>query len=139
MIVADTSGIYASVDTAAAEHKAVTAILAEVDEPPLITPFVVAEVGYLLTTRFGPKIAITFLHDVADGAYELVEFHRGDLGTAVGVVQRYADLNIGITDASLVVAAARYGTTDLLSLDEKHFRAISPLWGAAFRLLPADY
>jgi predicted nucleic acid-binding protein len=139
MIVADTSGIFASVDSAAAEHKAVTAILAEVDEPPLVTPFVVAEVDYLLTTRFGTKTAITFLQDVADGAYELVEFHPGDLGTAVGVVQRYADLNIGVTDASLVVAAARYGTTDLLSLDERHFRVIAPLWGAAFRLLPADY
>lgn len=68
MIIADTSGIYASVDVAAAEHKAVTAILTEVDEPPLITPFVVAEVDHLLTTRFGAKIAIAFLQDVADGA-----------------------------------------------------------------------
>jgi hypothetical protein len=34
----------------------------------------------------------------------------------------------------MIVAA-----TDLLSLDQRHFRAISPLWGAAFRLLPADY
>src|SRR5262249_28990590 len=80
MIIADTSGIYASVDAAAAEHEAVTAILAEVDEPPLVTPFVVAEVDYLLTTRFGAKTAITFLQDVADGAYELVEFHRGTSG-----------------------------------------------------------
>jgi hypothetical protein len=26
----------------------------------------------------------------------------------------------------------------LLTLDERHFRAIRPLWGDAFTLLPAD-
>jgi predicted nucleic acid-binding protein len=138
MIVADTSGIFASIDTDAIEHEAVTALLADVDEPPLVTPFVVAEVDYLLTTRFGTNVAVTFLQDVVEGAYELVEFNRGDLGAALGLVRRYADLNIGITDASLVVTAARYGTTDLLSLDERHFRAIAPMWGEAFNLLPTD-
>lgn len=138
MIVADTSGIFASIDSSAAEHAAVVAILDDLADPPLVTPFVVAEVDYLLSTRFGPAVAANFLQDVVDGAYELVESHSGDVGAALGLVRRYADLNIGITDASLVVAAARYGTLDLLTLDERHFRAVQPLWGEAFRLLPAD-
>lgn len=138
MIIADTSGIFASIDISAAEHSAVAATLAGLDEPPVVTPFVVAEVDYLLSTRFGPKVAAMFLQDVVDGAYELAEFHSGDLGAALGLVRRYGDLNIGVTDASLVVVAARYGTTELLSLDERHFRAIQPIWGEAFRLLPAD-
>lgn len=51
----------------------------------------------------------------------------------------YAELNIGITDASLVVIAARYNTTRLLTLDQRHFRTVRPLWGAsAFRLHPND-
>ncbi len=32
----------------------------------------------------------------------------------------------------------RYGVTDLLTLDERHFRAIAGPRGAPFRLLPAD-
>ncbi len=47
-------------------------------------------------------------------------------------------MRIGLTDASLVVLAARYGTTRLLTLDEKHFRAIRPLRGDTFTILPAD-
>ena len=47
-------------------------------------------------------------------------------------------MRIGVTDASLVVLAARYRTTRLLTFDERHFRAIKPLHGEAFTLLPAD-
>ena len=33
----------------------------------------------------------------------------------------------------------RYGTIDIATLDERHFRAVRPLAGGkAFRLLPAD-
>src|SRR5215470_6370669 len=57
----------------------------------------------------------------------MVESRRGGPRLTETKAQRHA---------SLVVAAARYGTTDLLSLDERRFQAIAPLWGEAFRLLP---
>ncbi len=47
-------------------------------------------------------------------------------------------MKIGVADASIVVLAARYRTTRLLTFDERHFRAIKPLHGEAFTLLPAD-
>jgi hypothetical protein len=34
--------------------------------------------------------------------------------------------------------AERYGTRRLLTFDERHFRAVTPLQGGAFELLPAD-
>ena len=34
--------------------------------------------------------------------------------------------------------AAAAKTTRLLTLDERHFRPMRPLWGEAFTLLPAD-
>ena len=55
------------------------------------------------------------------------------------VIDRYGDLAIGLADASLVVLAMRYGVTDLLTLDERHFRAILGPRGEPFRLLPADF
>ncbi len=58
---------------------------------------------------------------------------------AAELADRYADLGIGLTDASLVVLAARIGSTDVATVDERHFRAVRPLDGAdAFRLLPLD-
>jgi uncharacterized protein len=54
------------------------------------------------------------------------------------VLETYRDMKIGLADASLVVLAERYGTTRLLALDERHFRAIPPPHADAFTLLPAD-
>jgi predicted nucleic acid-binding protein len=58
--------------------------------------------------------------------------------TAGKGVARYPDLRIGIADASLVILAARYRTTRLLTLDERHFRVVTPLHGGTFTILPAD-
>jgi predicted nucleic acid-binding protein len=54
------------------------------------------------------------------------------------VVERYRDLRIGLADASLVVTAERHRTRRLLTFDERAFRAVTPLQGGAFTLLPGD-
>jgi len=41
-------------------------------------------------------------------------------------------------DAPVVVLAARHRTTRLLTLDERDFRPMRPLYGTAFTLIPAD-
>jgi predicted nucleic acid-binding protein len=57
----------------------------------------------------------------------------------VNVAERYADSGLGLADASLIALAERLGTTDIATLDERHFRAARPLAaGETFRLLPAD-
>jgi predicted nucleic acid-binding protein len=38
----------------------------------------------------------------------------------------------------LVVLAQRHGTTRILSFDERAFRAVAPLQGGSFTVLPAD-
>jgi hypothetical protein len=56
----------------------------------------------------------------------------------VEVIGQYRDLELGLADASIVVLAERYGTVEILSLDERHFRALTGPDGRSFRLLPAD-
>jgi predicted nucleic acid-binding protein len=81
---------------------------------------------------------VRMLEDVANGVYRLAEFTPRDVGQAAEVVTQYKDLNIGLADASIVVLAARYNTTRVLTFDERHFRAMKPLHAAGFTLLPAD-
>lgn len=139
MIVVDTSGILASRDEAHPEHAAVATLVAGSDEELVLSPFILAESDYMLANMLSPAAARELLDDVAAEAFELVEFDAGDVGAAIGIIDRYADLQVGIADASLVVIAARFQTTRLLTFDERHFRAIAPLWGGpAFVLLPAD-
>jgi predicted nucleic acid-binding protein len=45
---------------------------------------------------------------------------------------------LGLADASIIVLARRYGCHDILTLDERHFRAITGPGGRPFRILPRD-
>ena len=54
------------------------------------------------------------------------------------MIERHADLGIGLADASNVVLANRHGALDILTLDERHFRVLRGPQGRPFRLLPAD-
>jgi uncharacterized protein len=60
------------------------------------------------------------------------------LGGVFELEARYLDLELGLADCALVVLAARYETTRLLTFDERRFRVVTPLRGDAFTLLPAD-
>ena len=51
---------------------------------------------------------------------------------------RYSDLNLGLADLSVVVLAHRFRTDRLLTFDERDFRAMRPLAGGHFALLPKD-
>lgn len=138
MIVLDTSGLLAAIDASQRHHRAAVAAIRAAGEPRLLSPFVLAELDYLLATRVSGVAARAFLAEVANGAYQLETFDRDDVDTARSVLERYADLDLGLADASLVVLAQRHGTHDLLTLDERHFRAVLGPGGRPFRLLPAD-
>jgi len=116
----------------------VTELLRTEPRQLIMSPFVLAELDYLIQTRAGVRDELKVLADVANGVYSLAEFGSADVAQAGAVIERYRSMNIGLTDASLVVLAAKYGTTRLLTFDEKHFRAIRPLTSDAFTILPAD-
>jgi predicted nucleic acid-binding protein len=138
VIVLDSSGMLAALDGDHPQHSQARAVLDQDPGPFLLSPLVLAEVDYLLCTRMGTGTEIAFLRQVAAGAYRLEPLSVDDVGAATDVVERYGQLNVGLADASLVVIAAREGTTRLLTFDERHFRAIRPLRGRSFKLLPAD-
>jgi len=116
----------------------VTELLRTEPRQLIMSPFVLAELDYLIQTRAGVRDELKVLADIANGVYSLAEFGSADVAQAGAVIERYRSMNIGLTDASLVVLAAKYGTTRLLTFDEKHFRAIRPLRSDAFTILPAD-
>jgi predicted nucleic acid-binding protein len=136
-VIVDTSGLLALFNADEPDHHAVAAaVTAEQQEPLVVSPFVLAEVDYLVATRLGVKAELAVLRELAAGAWELPEFGRDDLAVAAGVVQKYADQAIGLADASLVVLATRYGTKRILTLDTRHFHVLRPFGGGRFVILP---
>ena len=138
MILLDTSGLLAALFDDQRQHEECAQVLRDAEGPLILSPFVLAETDYLIQKYAGVKAEIMFLEDVERGAYELENFRADDMRNMRIMVTRYKDLNIGITDASLIVLADRYICRDVLTLDVRHFRAMRPTTKKSFRILPAD-
>lgn len=137
MILLDTSGLFAVYNSLDAYHDGARSIVYR-EDLLILSPFVLAEIDYMITQRVGMAAAQTVLEDVTLGAYEFESFNATDVAAALSIIDRYADLGIGLADASLVVLAERHGCFDILTLDQRHFRAITSPSGRSFRLLPMD-
>lgn len=135
-VVADTSALIAFYSESGAEHDDVSAWLEAHGELMVVSPYVVAELDYLVATRKGVDAELAVLAEIAGGAYEIASMGADDIALVAEVIARYQDLGIGITDASLVVLAARYGTDTILTLDRRHFGALRSLSGEPLRIAP---
>lgn len=138
MILLDTSGLLSVIDERQRHHAACAAAVTQSPGPLLLSPFILAELDYLLAKRVGVQAQMALLGEVARGAYRLEPFSSVDVAVARDVMARYPDLELGLADASIVVLAARHGARDVLTLDERHFRAVHAPNSRRFRLLPAD-
>jgi len=139
MILVDTSAALQLASTSAQRHADVAEVVGRLSGPFLLSPFVLAELDYMLGTRHGQTAQLAMLAEVVEGAYELAEFDRADVGLATKVIRRYEDLRIGLADASIVVLAEKHQTVDVITFDSCHFRAMHGPGGRPFRLLPDDY
>jgi uncharacterized protein len=137
VILLDTSGLLAAYDRDDAFHQGVVQALSG-DERRILSPFVLAELDYLLATRAGQGVELQALQDVARGAYELAALTEEDVQRCIEVMERYADLCLGLADASVVVLARRFSCSNVLSFDQRHFRALHAPSGQGFRMLPLD-
>jgi predicted nucleic acid-binding protein len=138
VIVLDTGGLYAALDANEELHGAAVAALVAARPPRLLSPFVLAELDYLIATRIGHDAEVALLDEIVRGAYQLAPFSAEEVSRAKRVMEQYEDLRLGLADASVVVLALQHRTLDLLCTDERHFRALRGPQGKKFRLLPKD-
>jgi uncharacterized protein len=110
------------------------------DEPgDLVMPVpTTAEVDYLLGRRFGQAARRAFLRDLSHGRFKVASLEREDYETIIELDKQYSDLRLGLADCALVALANRHHTTRILSFDARHFRAVTPLGGGSFTIMPAD-
>jgi predicted nucleic acid-binding protein len=138
VLICDTSGLIAYFDASDEHHLAVNAVVDDDPGPFVVSPYVLAELDYLIATRRGVREELAALDELSGGAWELPDCASTDVRQAAKVIERYADLEIGLADASVVVLSQRYRTDRLLTLDHRHFRVVGTATGAPFLLLPAD-
>jgi len=137
-LILDAAPLVALADAKEPQLEALLKIRGEEDGPLVLPAPVAAGVDYLLGVRFGEAARRAFLSDLAAQRYNVACLEAGDYRAVAELDARYSDLGLGLSDCSIVVLAERYETRRLLSFDERHFRAVAPLQGGSFELLPAD-
>lgn len=61
---------------------------------------------------------------------------RPDWVRIAELVEVYADLGLGGTDASVIAIAERLDVTTVATLDQRHFTVVRPAHCDAFKLVP---
>ena len=135
-MIADTSGPIALFNLQEPAHEAVRNAVNEAAGPLVVSPYVVAELDYLVSRRLGVGAEIAVLRELVGGGYELAMMGADDLARATDVAEKYRDQAVGVADASVVVLADRYRTREILTLDRRDFEVLRPLSGGRFKLLP---
>jgi hypothetical protein len=133
LAVVDTGPLYAAVDEDDADHARCRTVLEQAGR--LIIPaLVIAEAAYLVGTRLGPRVEARFLKSLTRMHVEAPT--PDDWLRIADLVEQYGDFPLGGVDASIVVLAERLEVETLVTLDDRHFRAVRPRHRKAFRLLP---
>jgi uncharacterized protein len=134
-VIVDTSVLLAFFDESEPDHEAVSAALAGADAL-IVSPYVLAELDYLVASRHGVDEELAVLDELAGGAWHLATFDEEELRRAREIIASYRDQNIGVADASIVVLARRYGTRTVATLDRRHFEVLRSLDGRYFEIIP---
>lgn len=138
MILVDSNVLVALISRTDDKHTTATEWVEGVTDVLLVPPTVIAEVCCLVGERNGDRRAeAEFLRSFEDeDGLRLAELVPDDLRRVAELVERYADLGLGATDASVVAIAERLGVERVATFDRRHFAVVVPSHVSGLTLLP---
>ncbi|HYM10927.1 MAG TPA: PIN domain-containing protein [Bryobacterales bacterium] len=135
-VIGDSGAIYALYDADDAHHSAVKRAVENNPGPIIIPAAILAELDYLLREFLGVDAELDFLEALSGGAYTLESLTSPDLARCRELIAKHRNLDLGLADAAVIAAAERLGVRRILTVDQRHFRAVRPQAGPALVLLP---
>jgi uncharacterized protein len=137
-IIADSGAVYGLYDRRDASHARLRTAVEEARELIVLPAPTLGEIDYLLRVRLGNQALLRFLEDIQEGAFVVESVTMVDLRRCTALIEKYRDLDLGLSDASVVAVAERLGTDRILTVDQRDFRVIRSARGKAFHLLPGS-
>jgi hypothetical protein len=138
MLIADTSGLLASIDRNDRHHEAVRSALLAEPEAVIIPELVLAELDYLVLKHLGREAEEALLDDIVEGTYTREPCLDEDLSRARELIRMYREHDIGLVDATILATAERLGAWRILTLDHRHFRTLKLRNRRLMVIVPAD-
>lgn len=134
LAIVDAGPLYAAADADDHDHHACLAALQGEDLRLVIPALVVAEATYFIGRRLGAGAEAAFLRGL--GQMDIEAPSSEDFPRIAQLVEQYADFPLGGTDASVIALAERLDTATIVTLDRRHFAAVTPRHRGALELLP---
>lgn len=131
-LICDTSALIDYLVEGAPDHRVFRAAIHQA-RTRYVPGLVLAEVDYFL--RDERRAMQAFMHDLASGAFTYAPPTVGQLSRAMEVDRRFADLGLGLVDASVVALAESLGIRRLATRDVRHFAAVRLRDGRSFELV----
>src|SRR3954463_7201217 len=135
-VVLDTGPLFAALDGADPDHAACARLIGDADEDLVVPALVLAELDYWCHERLGLDAWLIFLEDLMKGAYRSEAPTAADLRRCHELQSTYADLRIGVVDASIVALVDRLNEDRLATLDPRQFSVVRLASGRPLELLP---
>lgn len=136
-LVLDTGPLLAALDAADPDHAACATLIEEAGEDLLVPTLVLSELDYWCHERLTASVWLSFLEDLLAGAYRAESPTQRDLERCLELQDTYADLRLGVVDASVLALVERLEEPKLATLDHRHFATVRPRHADALELLPA--
>ncbi|MGZ4242513.1 MAG: type II toxin-antitoxin system VapC family toxin [Actinomycetota bacterium] len=127
-VVADTGPIVAASNQRDEAHELAAALVSELGRDLIVPDAVIVEVDHLLRSRVSTQAARLFLSALVDGEHRVGYLTPALLRRAAEFDERFADVDLGVADASVMAYAERH-RLPILTFDFQHFRATRPASG----------
>ncbi len=133
----DTGFLYAVIDRSDANHHKAQVALSQVNDDILVLPtLVLVEITYLILTRLGHHKMQQFIQNLQSNPWQFEAIEKEDLNRIARLLEEYADNELDFVDAAITALAERLNITTILTVDQRHFRAIRPIHCRYFEILP---
>jgi uncharacterized protein len=97
---------------------------------------VLVEAEWLVMSRLGPRAFDAVYDDIVAGSLQLLDLSLAQWRRVRELCDRYADLPLGLVDASVVATAEALEEPAIATLDHRHFTVVRPRHVPALELLP---
>ena len=136
VLIIDTGPLVATADRDDPDHDACQSLLESAPGPLVTNALVIAEAAFLITRQVGTAGESALVADVIDGRLVVEALTIADWERVRELIDQYADLPLGTTDASVIALAERHGVIEVATLDHRHFHVVRPTHAEAFTLSP---
>ena len=118
------------------DHDVCVELLRSATAPLIVPGPVLAELTYLVGRTLGAHAEASVLRSLSAARYQIEPLLPTDLARMGDLVEQYADLPLGGTDAAAIAIAERLQLDTVATLDRRHFSVVRPSHMGALTLIP---